>query len=503
MTVPVLELRAISKSFGGVRALTDVSVRVEAGSVVALMGENGAGKSTLSSVAAGIIRADAGEIVISGNSVVLHKPADAERLGIRLIPQELTICPDLSVAENIGLGAYPRRLRCFVDRRALREAALARLGQLGITGVDPDASAGALPIVQQQCVQIARALDGHASVLIMDEPTGPMSADEVERFVRVVRDVASTGVAVIFVSHRLDEVLGICDRAIVLRDGALIADLSRDGMSRSAIATAMVGDRELLAVDRAAAPRGSGEAPVLSVRGLSAGAAADVTLDAYRGEVLAVYGAAGSGREVVGPAIVGVVPARAGTVSVGGHAVTARTVRAAMARGIGYVPAERRTQGLVLAGSVRMNLTLSALRQMAPRGVFTAGRERAFCTPWLRKLRVAAPSSDVPVQALSGGTQQKVLLARTLAGRCQVLLLEEPTRGVDVATKSEIWHMLHDFARDGAAVVAITSDVEEAATVGTRVAVMRRGRVAAVLTAPSEHDVLVAAMTESAEGGGR
>jgi monosaccharide-transporting ATPase len=495
MSLPVLELQGISKSFGGVHALTDVSLSVDAGSIVALMGENGAGKSTLSSIASGVLRPDAGEVVFAGQPVVFHRPADADRLGIRLVPQELSLCPFLDVAENVGLGALPANRFGLFDRTELHKTAASRLAMLGATDVDTRQLVASLPIVDQQFVQIARAVVPGTRVLVVDEPTGPMSSGEVDRFMAMIRRIADSGVAVVFVSHRLDEVLRICDRAVVLRDGRKILELAGAAMTRDVLVSAMTGGQRPLAASGPVPPRTDQSA--LEAIDLVAPHLNHVSLQTFSGEVVAIYGAAGSGRETIGAALVGAIRVTSGSVLVRGRPVRAGNLRASIRAGLGYVPAERRAQGLVLSATVRQNLTLATLSDVAFHGVMLSRRERAFCRPWLRRLEVAAASSDVPIITLSGGTQQKIMLARWLAANSEVLVLEEPTRGVDIATKSEIWSLLGQLAEGGAAVIVVTSDVEEAAAVGSRVLIMRGGQITAELTRPTEQELVVAAIGEA------
>jgi ABC-type sugar transport system ATPase subunit len=492
MAPPALELRAIGKSFGGVHALTDVSLSVDEGTIVAVMGENGAGKSTLAGIVSGVLRPDSGQVMLGGHPVAFHRPADADRHGIRLVPQELSLCPYLDVAENVCTGTLPLNRFGLLDRTALHHIATARLASLGAANLNTRQLVARLSVVDQQFVQIARALVPGTRVLVVDEPTGPMSSAEVDQFMTMLRRIADSGVAVIFISHRLDEVVRICDRAVVLRDGRKVVELAGASMTRQELVSAMTGDQPARRVTSPVPSRA--DEPALTATGLAGPRLAGVTLQAYAGEVVVIYGAAGSGRETIGGALVGATPLSGGTVLVRGRKVRGRSVRASVRAGVGYVPAERRAQGLVLGASVRHNLTLATLPDIASWGLVSARRERAFCRPWLSRLKVAAPSSDVPIVTLSGGNQQKVLLARWLAANSQILVLEEPTRGVDIATKAEIWHLLSQLAEGGAAVIMVTSDVEEAAAVGNRVLVMRHGQVSAEFIRPAERDLVAAAI---------
>lgn len=488
-----LELIDIDKRFGGVYALRKVSLRVRPGEVLALAGENGAGKSTLVGVASGRIEQDAGDMFVDGRPFTWGGPHAAAEAGIRLVPQELMLCPDLTVYENVLLGQLPRVGRVFLNQRAARAIARRRLEQLGVHGdIDIDAPVARLPVVQRAFVQIARSLTPGASVLLIDEPTAPMDARAVESFMNAVKALTASGVAIVYISHRLEEIFQLADRICVMRDGMMAAELTATQMTQQNVINAMVGGRELRALD--AAPRQAGE-PALVARGLAARGLVDVSLTVAVGEVLAVYGISGSGREQLGSALVGATKRTGGSVEVGGTPLKRGSVADAVAHGLGYVPAERRSQGLDLEASVASNLTLAMFRTLARLGFVRKETLERAAAAWIESLRIRTPSAATRTGSLSGGSQQKVLLARWLAAKSRVLVLEEPTRGVDVATKAEIYNLLHDMARGGAAVLVITSDIEEAAVVTDRVLVMRQGRVAAELHRPSQADLARAAQS--------
>ncbi len=486
-----LEVRGLTKRYGAVQALDDVSIAVSPGSPLAIVGENGAGKSTLVRIIAGLEIPDAGEIRLDGEPVRFTSPTDAQRAGIRIVPQELLLVPELSVAENVAMGSVPTSRRGIVDWPALRSLARARLDRLGLQDLDLDRQVRRLSVVERAFVQIARAMTPGARVLIVDEPTAPMGQAEVDRLLAVLDAVMAEGVAILYISHRLDEVFRLCRHAVVLRDGRLVGEFRDDALTSSALVSAMVGGRDLRVPTRADA--GDAE-PTLVVRDLTGGAVRGLSLDVRPGEIVAVYGVLGSGRDELGGLIAGAAPRSAGTVTMGGATLPPGDVRAAIAAGIGYVPAERRSQGLAMDLSVRENMTLGMLGQLADRGVFRRGVERAVVEEWSTKLRIATPTMDTPVRRLSGGSQQKVLIARWLAAGATVLLLEEPTRGVDIATKAEIYRLLRQRADEGSAILITSSDLEEVVTVADRVLVARRGRITGELRGATQEAVAAAAL---------
>lgn len=472
---PAIRLTDITVQFGQMRALDRVGFSVGAGEVVGLMGENGAGKSTLMRVAAGLQRPSSGSLEVSGVVREIASVSDSRAAGIRMVPQELTLADDLSIAENISLGAIASS-RGIIDATKMRDVARRRLARLGVHDIDVDLPAGEAPVVVKTFVQIARALSDGAVVLILDEPTAPMSDPEVETFLAVVGQIAASGIAVLYVSHRLDEVFRISDRVVVLRDGRQILDAAVGDVERIDVIRAMVGGRDLSIAES----RTDADAPVvLDVRGLTTGGVDDVSLTVRAGEIAALYGIAGSGREKVGAAIIGADPLATGRVAVDGRKVASRSIRGTIAAGIGYLAPERRSLGLLFERSIRDNLTLATLRRIARAGVISSARERVTVDRWMAKLKVAAPSAATIIGTLSGGNQQKVLIARALESSRRVLVLEEPTRGVDIATKAEIYRLLASLAESGMGILVISSDLEEVALVASRVLVIRQGRLVA------------------------
>jgi len=486
---PVLVVDRITKLYGAVEALKDVSLTVAPGEVVALCGENGAGKSTLARAVAGLVRPDTGRILVDGAERHLGSVAVAHAAGIRIAPQELTLAPSLSVAENISMGRLPRRALGIVDHGAMRDLARRRLADLGID-IDVSVPVERLSVLHKTLVQIARSMTPGARLFIVDEPTAPMSGPEVDQLLAVLGRLTAQGIAVLYISHRLDEVFRIAQRVAVLRDGRMVADFGRAELTRAALAGAMVGGRSLEIGHRTASAT---EAVALQVRGLRFETVRDLSFGVRTHEIVAVYGVSGSGREGIGLAIIGASPVEAGTVEILGVPVSGGP-RQAFDAGLGYVPAERRSQGLVPEFSIRENLTLAVLRRLTRVGILDRGAERSLVERWMGALTIAAPNAEVRVMRLSGGNQQKVLLARWLAHESKVLVLEEPTRGVDIATKAEIYRVLRQLADDGVAVLVISSDLEEVALVGDRVLVMRNGALVAELQGADETEIARAAL---------
>ena len=486
-----LELRGIVKHFGGVQAVRGVTVNVARREVLALLGENGAGKSTLVGVACGRLVPDSGQVLVDGLDITGMGPARASHAGVRLVPQELMLCKDMSVIDNVLLGQQPRLGGIFLNRDAARSETLRRLEVLGVTDLNLDASVGTLSVVDQAFVQIARAFTIGTKVLLIDEPTSPMDDREVDRFLAVLTKLKSSGTSIVYISHRLDEVFRLADRAAILRDGELVAELSGPDMTRQAVVSAMVGGRTLRDV-RPEALRQYGEV-ALTCEKLSGRGVYSIDLTVKRGEIACIYGISGSGREEIGGLVAGAARSESGRVILGDAVLRRGSVADAVAHGMGYVPAERRTQGLILESAVASNMTLAVLKRLARLGFLAPSAPAKIARDWVGRLQIRTRSVKTPVGSLSGGSQQKVLLARWLVADSTVLVLEEPTRGVDVGTKAEIYHLLGELARQGKAVLVITSDIEEATLVSERVLVMRNGRIACELTSPDQEELALAA----------
>ena len=485
---PLLRMAGIAKRFPGVQALADVTFEVRPGEVMALLGENGAGKSTLLKILAGAQTPDAGTITFDGREIAPASPHDAQALGIVTIYQEFNLVPSLSIAKNVFIGREPTRLG-LVDAPAMRRAARAITREVGLD-LDPARPVSALSVAEQQMVEIARALSMEAKLVVMDEPTSALSEAEVTRLFAIIRSLKQRGIAVVFVTHRLDEVLTICDRLTVLRDGRLAGTAEVAAVTVDDIIRMMVG-RE---VDRLFARRGrhAEGAAALKVEGLSrardprnphAVVLHDIGFEVRKGEILGLAGLVGAGRTDVARAIFGADPIEAGTVQVDGAVVRLRSPVDAIRAGIGLVPEDRKQQALFLALAVRTNLTIAALRRLGRGLGFVDGSaERALVEDYRRKLNIRMASPEQAIANLSGGNQQKVVLARWLALQPKVLIVDEPTRGIDVAAKAEVHQLLYDLADAGIAIVAISSELPEVMTVSDRIITMREGRITGEVT---------------------
>jgi rhamnose transport system ATP-binding protein len=467
-----LAVRGVSKSYGSTRALRGVSLQLRAGEVHSLVGENGAGKSTLIKVMTGLETPDSGEVEVDGRSVELRSPADAQALGIGCIYQEPLVFPDLTVSENIFMGAAGRG--SIVHWRDLHRRAAEILGQLEVD-VDPRAVASGLTVGAQQAVEIAKAMSRDVRVLIMDEPTAALSAFEVQRLFRQVRRLAASGVAILFVSHRLDEIFELSDRITVFRDGTHISTKPAADVTESTLIRDMVG-RELSDFFHRV-PHHPGEV-ALRVSDLGRrGAFHGVSFEVREGEVLGFAGLVGSGRTEVAEAVFGVAPADEGTIERSGTIVSIRRPRDAMDRGIAYVSEDRRRLGLSLPQSVTTNITLAGLHRFVTRWrLVDRAAERATAESYRERLGIKAASLATPVGNLSGGNQQKVMLAKWLDVKPSVLILDEPTRGVDVGAKADVHELVGELARAGVAIILISSDLPEVLAMSDRVVVMREGR---------------------------
>jgi ABC-type sugar transport system ATPase subunit len=493
-------MTGISKAFPGVRALDGVDLEVAAGEVHALLGENGAGKSTLLKILSGAQQPDRGDILIDGVPVTLERPHDATDCGIVTIYQELTLIPDMTVAENVFIGREPLR-GPFVDRRRMAADTTAILTRLGLD-LQPATLARDLNVAEQQMIEIARALSMRSRLIVMDEPTSTLSSSEVEKLFAIVRDLRAQGLGIIFVTHRLEEVREICDRYTVLRDGVRvgggnIADVTTDG-----IISLMVGrDVEGLFARRTSRELGpvALEAKGLSRRGTARDPSAvvleDVSLSVRAGEILGIAGLVGAGRTEAARAIFGADPYDTGEVMVGGARTAIRSPQDAIRHGIGLVPEDRKQQALFLSLAVRANLSLVALPTRW--GWFVDERAEAELTETYREaLNIRFASPDQKIVNLSGGNQQKVIIARWLALRPRILIVDEPTRGIDVAAKVEVHNLLFEMASSGVALIVISSELPEIMTVSDRVVVMREGRVTGeVERAEASAGVLMRMMT--------
>jgi ABC-type sugar transport system ATPase subunit len=468
----------VTKRFPGALALEDVSFTVAAGSCHALCGENGAGKSTLGKILAGIHRPDDGRLLVFGNPVAFHGPEQALAAGIGIVHQELAFCENLSVAENLCLGSLPAR-GTFLSRHEMWRRAEERLAATGAE-IDVRRIVSELTIGQQQVVQIAAAIGSGARVIVFDEPTSSLSQHEAEKLYELVARIRARGVTAIYVSHRMEEIFRLCDTVTVLRDGRHVATQPIGALDRASLVQLMIGRRldEYFPAHVQAKP---GE-ELLRVEGLSSPPAfSGVSFTLQAGEVLGVAGLVGAGRSEVAQALFGLDPHATGTVRVAGREVRIGSPREAMQAGVGLVPEDRKRQGLVLSMTAAANTTLATLRSLARLSFIWHRAERALARTYFERLRVRASGPDAPTAGLSGGNQQKLVLAKWLAAECRILILDEPTRGVDVGAKAEIHALIDELAARGSGVILISSELPEILNLSTRILVLREGRLAGEL----------------------
>jgi rhamnose transport system ATP-binding protein len=477
--VPVLAIEHARKSFGAVHALVDASLELYAGEVHGLVGENGAGKSTLMKILAGVHQPDGGRMLLSGADTILRNPSASLEAGIAVIYQEPTLFPDLSVAENVFMGRQPRRTLRRIDRAAMGRQVREVLDRLGVR-LDPWRATRGLSIADQQIIEIAKALTLDAKVIVMDEPTAALSSAEVERLFRVVEALRRDGAALVFISHRLDEVFAICQRITVMRDGRWVLTDRSENLTPDDLVRAMVG-RDLVA-RAAASPAQLGETVLAVERLTREGVFVDISFEVRAGEIVALAGLVGAGRSEVARAIFGVDRYDAGSVTVAGRTLRKGSPSAAMEAGIGLVPEDRRQNGLVMDESLERNVALASLQRLRHLGVVPRRAARLFAADWAQRLQIKYGRLSDPVANLSGGNQQKVVLAKWLSRRPSVLIVDEPTRGIDVGTKAEVHRLLANLAAEGVAVLMISSELPEVLRLADRVLVIREGRLVAELS---------------------
>lgn len=480
---PIVEMRGISIGFPGVKALDGVDFRLFPGEVHAIMGENGAGKSTLIKALTGVYRIDSGTISVEGRVCRFGGTADAEAAGIATVYQEVNLCTNLSIGENLMLG-HELRGRLGINWKATHIRAHEALSQIGLGSLDTRAPLSSVSIAVQQLIAIARATVVNARILILDEPTSSLDTNEVAQLFAIIRDLRDRGVAVLFVSHFLDQVYEISDRITVLRNGRLIGEGLTGDMPRNVMVSMMIG-QELKSLDAVESqmPEVAADAPVsLGVHDLGrAGTVAPVSFDVRAGEVLGVAGLLGSGRTEVARLIFSADKADSGSVTVLGEPMSSRGPLASLKAGVAYSTENRRDEGIIAALSVRDNITVSLQAMRGWRHKISRSEADALCEKYISALGIRTPSADTPVGSLSGGNQQKVLLARWLATRPKVLMLDEPTRGIDIAAKAEIMNAVLDLAAEGMSIIFISSEMEEVLRISNRVLVMRDRVQAAVL----------------------
>jgi rhamnose transport system ATP-binding protein len=476
---PLVELVDVSKSYGGVHAVSDVSFGIRPASTHALVGENGAGKSTLVKILTGVVAPDAGSVLVDVEPRTIGDPSAAHRLGIVAMYQDPTVFEDLTVAENVFAGRYPRARLRAVDWRTMRREASRILQEIG-ADFAPDAPVRGLGVADRQLIEIAKALSSSARLLIMDEPTAALSLQEVDNLFAVVRRLHERGVSVLFISHRLEEVSEISDTVTVLRDGRHVDTRPTAELSHGEMIRLMVG-RSLDALF----PKEEAEIgePVLEAEGLTRrGVFSDVSFHVRRGEIVGLAGFVGSGRTEVARCIFGIDRLDRGRLRIEGRAFRPRSPRAALKRGLAYLPEDRLRQGLVQPMSIERNATMAVLPELAPGGIVRPWRERRLARTFMERLRIKATSPRQIVRSLSGGNQQKVVLSKWLAAEPRILILDEPTHGVDVGTKADVHRTISNLATQGLAILLISSELPEILGMADRVLVIREGRLVGELS---------------------
>ena len=478
---PVLQMRGITKTYPGVRALEDVDLEVREGEVHALVGENGAGKSTLMKVLAGAHPKDAGTIVLSGRSVEMDSPQKAMDLGVSIIYQEFNLVPYLNAAENIFLGREPRAaIPGFVDFKTMYREAQQVIDRLGVP-LDVRSPVNRLSVAQQQMVEIAKATSRRSKIIVMDEPSATLTEHELKSLFALIRQLKTEGVAIIYISHRLEEIFEIADRVTVLRDGKHIATREVSELTREDIIKMMVGRELTQMIPKVPAPLGDN---VLEVRSLSRkGVLHDISLTVRKGEIVGLAGLVGAGRTELARAVFGADPIDSGQILIEGRPTRIRSPQEAIRSGIGLVTEDRKGQGLVLGMVVRENITLANLGAITRLNFIMAGRERQVAREYVANLTVKTPSIEQTVQNLSGGNQQKVVLAKWLFTQSKLLIFDEPTRGIDVGAKTEIYQLMNDLAAKGVGILMISSELPEILGMSDRILVMHEGRIAGELPA--------------------
>jgi ribose transport system ATP-binding protein len=479
---PRLRATGIVKSFGDVNVLRGVEFEVRPGEVHALLGGNGAGKSTLMKVLEGVHQPDAGTIELDGERVAFHSPHAAREHGMSMVFQEFSLVPSLSVSENLSLGAEPRSAGGFLDDGAARRAARDRLGRLN-ADIDPVTPVHRLATAYWQLIEIAKALTPQTRVLIMDEPTASLASNEVERLFELIRRLRGEGIAIIYISHRLEEISQVADRVSILRDGQMVATENIADVTIDRIIEHMTGEQLVKADEtrssRPAAPKADGERPLLSVEGLASRSVIhDVSFTVRPGEVLGLVGLMGSGRTEVARALFGIDRITAGTVRLEGTELTLRSPRDAIDAGIVLVPEDRRLQGLVLMHAVESNLLLPLYDDLTRNGLIDDGKGRSIYQRFAQRLNIKTASPKTPARQLSGGNQQKIVMAKWLASEPKLLILDEPSAGVDIPTRNEIGEIIRSLTAEGKAVILISSDLAEVLDLADRLVVLRDGHVA-------------------------
>lgn len=473
----LLRMVDITKTFPGVRALDEVTFEVHRGEIHALVGENGAGKSTLMRVLNGATQANSGSIHWQGEQVDINSPADAQHLGISMIHQELALIPYLDVGKNIYLGREPERpIPNFIDFNKLYENASAQLERVGLE-IDPRTAISALSIAQQQMVEVAKALSLDASLIVMDEPTSALTQREVETLFQRMRELREQDVSTVFISHRLEEVFRIADRITVLRDGEMVGSAPRSELTEEKVVRMMVGRELAETAEKTSEPQ---DTELLRVEGLQRDdVVRDISLTLQRGEILGIAGLIGAGRTELVETIFGVYPADAGRIWIEDEEVNITSPAEAIAEGIGFVPEDRKAQGLFLRQAVLDNIVILILKSLSRLGLLQMDKAREVANSQVERLDIRTPRLGQIVQNLSGGNQQKVIIARWLTREPKIMILDEPTRGIDVGTKAEIHRLMSDLAERGVGILMISSELPEVLGISDRILVMREGQIVA------------------------
>ena len=459
--------------------MRNVSLGIGRGECYGLMGENGAGKSTLGKILAGIHQPDEGDVVIDGTAHTFASPGQALEAGVAMVHQELAFCPELSVAENLSMGRYPRRFGMLVDRAAMGARAQKLLGAIGVE-LDVWQPMRELLTAQEQLVQIAAAVGTNPKIIVFDEPTSSLAEPDAQNLFRLIEDLKKRGITTIYVSHRMPELFRLCDKISVLRDGQYVGTLGKEEMTHDAVVRLMIGRSVEEYFPHHLSTRVGNVA--LRVRDLcSPGHFRDITFDIRAGEIVGFAGLVGAGRSEVAKAIFGLDPCATGTVEVDGVPLRLRSIKHSMNAGIGLVPEDRKRQGAVLGMECRANISMAALETVTRAGMIDARKEKSIASTYFEQLQVKAASSEALVNSLSGGNQQKIVLAKWLARSGRILIVDEPTRGVDVGAKAAIHALIDDLAGQGLAVMLISSELPEVINLSTRVIVMREGRIAGEL----------------------
>ncbi|MCY4019283.1 MAG: sugar ABC transporter ATP-binding protein [Chloroflexi bacterium] len=490
----LLQLTGIAKAFPGTKALKGVDFSLKAGEVHALIGENGAGKSTLIKIIAGLYQQDAGTMEVEGKTVDFHSPADSLEHRIKVVYQELDLVPDLSIAENVFLGNLPKKALRTVDWQALYARTSELLLDLGLD-IDPEVPISALTVAQQQLVEIARALSRQAQIIIMDEPTSALSQTEIESLFAVIRRLQGRGVGVMYVSHKLDEIYAIADRVTVFRDGEHIATEAVANTRHSDLVTWMVGREVKDLYPRSPAVRGD---VLLEVDGLSGGNIENFSLTVHAGEIVAVFGLMGSGVHNLGRLIFGNMP-RAGNVRLAGEDIQAKAPMDAIRKGLGFLTENRKSDGLLMPLSVKDNITLVSVKNYAKLMVINGQEERRSASDIIDKLSIKTPGMAQKIRYLSGGNQQKSLIGRWLLEDLKVLMFSEPTRGIDVGSKAEIYRLMDDMAHQGMGILVLSTELPEVMGIADRIIVMRQGKSVGGWVArqdANEQDLMTAATVQ-------